>query len=129
MAQGKAWEKDAVLKVLEPLFRLGMTRRKACMTAGVHESTLSRWETDDIELSIKIDTWIKEPSRLAMMNWVDKVKEGDYQASKDWLERKEKDEFSTKTENDITSKGEKLTDINIRFIDGMESNEGTRENS
>lgn len=102
MAQGIAWDKEKVVQALEPYFKLGCTRRKACKYAGFDHSVLVRWEQKHPELTPKIDAWISEPNEAARRAWIGKIKEGDYTAAKDWLDRIEKDDFSTKTINETT---------------------------
>ena len=96
MAQGKAWDKDKVLESLEDYFKLGYSRYKACMLANVDLSLLSKWEAKSPELSLKINAWIEWPNTLARRNWIAKLNDQEYIASKEWLERRDRDDFSTK---------------------------------
>lgn len=98
MSQGRAWNKDEVLKVLEPFFKLGCNVAKACEYAGISRTTVQTWIEQDEELRLKVEAWQKELSARARENWAKKLEEGDYNASRDWLERKDKDEFSQRTE-------------------------------
>jgi hypothetical protein len=51
----------------------------------------------------------------AKRNWVNEIKGGNYQASKEWLERRAKDEFSLKQELDTKFSGEvKIDSITIK---------------
>jgi len=102
VAQGKAWNKAKVLASLEEYFKLGYSRYKACMLIGLDQSTLTRWEQADPTLSLKIDSWIEWPNTLARRNWVSKLADSDYTASKEWLERRDKGEFSPKQEVENT---------------------------
>lgn len=118
MAQGKAWDKKKVIEVLEPIFKLGYSVTKACNTAGFPQSTIQTWIDKDEELRLKITSWQNEPNLLARKNWIqaiedgiDKKKNDTYTPAKEWLERKEKDEFSTRT--DITSDGDKIQGIDV----------------
>lgn len=107
MAQGKAWEKDRIIaEVLKPVFRLGYSVTKACQVVGLPHSTVDEWIQKDDILRLKIITWQNEPNLLARKQWLKSIKEGldkskndIYTPSKDWLERREKDEFSTRQEN------------------------------
>lgn len=112
MAQGKAWDKQQILyEVLKPLFQLGMSVCKACKTAGIPVTTVDTWIQNDDELRIKIGSWQKEPDLLARKQWIKSIKEGRpskfgvdyYTPAKEWMERKEKDEFSTR--NETTGEG------------------------
>ena len=59
---------------------------------------------EDEEFRSKIEFYRDTPNVLARQTWREKIAKGDYQAAKDWLERKEKSEFSLKTEVGITDK-------------------------
>lgn len=99
MAQGKAWDKEKIIEVLKPYFQLGCSVRKACMYAGIAESTFQTWVGDDPELRVQIEAWRNEINAKARANIRARVASGDYGASKDWLERIEKDEFSLRNEH------------------------------
>lgn len=108
MAQGIAWNKEKVIEALKPYFQLGCSVRKACKYAGIAESTFNTWIGEDLELRVQIEAWQNENSAMARKNWREKVRSGDYQASKEWLERypEERKDFSPRSEIDITSKDE-----------------------
>lgn len=118
MPQGKAWDKEKVIEALEPYFKLDYSVNKACDIVGIPQSTVQTWIDKDEELRLKIDAWRAEPSVLARKNWVEAIREGKptkfgpdrYTPAKEWLERREKSEFSTRTETDVTTKGDKITD-------------------
>jgi hypothetical protein len=42
--------------------------------------------------------WQNEPNAMARANWIAKMAEGDYVSSKEWISKKEKDEFSDRVE-------------------------------
>jgi len=98
MSQGKAWNKDEVIRTLEPFFKLGCNVKKACSYAGIPYTTVMTWIDAEEELRIKVEAWQNEPNNLARKNWIDKMKTGDYNASQEWLTKKEKDEFSERKE-------------------------------
>lgn len=99
MAQGKKWKKDEVFKILEPIFKLGCNVTKACAYAGIPRTTVQTWIEEDAELRLQVDAWQNEPNQLARKNWAKKLREGDFDASKEWIKRKEKDEFSDRQEH------------------------------
>lgn len=108
MSQGKARDKDKIInEVLQPMFKLGCSIRKACEYAGIPSTTVQTWIDNDEDLRAKITAWQNEPNLLARKQWLKNIKEGkptkfgndDYTPSKEWLERTEKDEFSTRQEN------------------------------
>ena len=108
MAQGIARDKNKIInEVLQPIFKLGCSIRSACEYAGIPSTTVQTWIDNDDDLRAKITAWQNEPNLLARKQWIKNIKEGkptkfgndDYTPSKEWLERTEKDEFSTRQEN------------------------------
>jgi len=108
MAQGIPRDKEKVFEALEPFFKLGCSIRKACEYAGVPHSTVATWLDADDDLRTKVTAWQNEPNRLARANWIAKMSEGDYLSSKDWLSKREKDEFSDRIEQ-TGKNGEAIT--------------------
>lgn len=98
MAQGIAWDKEKILKALEPYLKLGMSRRKACIAIGLDSSLLAHWEEKEPELSVKINAWVNEPNISARKLLVEKIQGGSKAIAQWWLERKERKEFSTRQE-------------------------------
>jgi hypothetical protein len=117
MAQGIPRDKEKVIEALKPYFKLDYTVNKACDIIGIAQSTVQTWIDADDDLRLQIQAWRAEPSIKAREQWVEAIKNGRptkfgpdvYTPSKEWLERREKDDFSTKTETDITTQGEKIT--------------------
>ena len=110
MAQGIARDKDTVIEVLQPYFKKGCSVTKACNYAGIAQSTVQTWIDKDDDLRLKIKNWQNEPNDLARSAWLAKLAEGDYTAAKDWLSKKEKDEFSDRHEH-TGADGEALIQI------------------
>jgi hypothetical protein len=98
MAQGKEWNRDEVIEVLKPYFKLGCNVTKACNYAGVPRTTVQTWIENDEELRLKVTAWQSEISSVARSNIKKAVEEGNPQTSMEWLKRKEKDEFSERGE-------------------------------
>ncbi len=98
MAQGKEWNKDEVIEILRPYFQLGCNVTKACAYAGVSRTTVQTWIEDDEILRLKVQGWQNEMSTQARRNWKNKLDAGDFTAANEWLSKKEKDEFSNRTE-------------------------------
>lgn len=113
----RPYNKKEILESLEPFFRLGYSRYKACKLIGFDEGLLNKWEKADSTISVKINSWIADANIKARKVWVSEIENGNYQASKEWLERKEKDEFSLKQE--ITQESLNLNPI-------IEDNESKR---
>ena len=98
MAQGTPRDKEEVIKALKPYFKMGCSVNKACNYGGINQSTVATWISADDDLRLKITAWQSEPNTMARSNWIAKISEGDYPSSKDWLSKKEKDEFADRTE-------------------------------
>jgi len=96
--QGKAWDKEEVFGILEEFYRLGCSTRKACDYAGIPHSTVATWLLADDVLQAKVTSWQNHMSTLARRNWMKQLDKGDYNASEKWLSKKEKAEFSERTE-------------------------------
>jgi len=99
MAQGSARNKEKTIELLSTHFKMGCSVKKACEYGGIPQSTVQTWIDADEELRLKIKLWQNEPNTLARANWIAKMAEGDYNSSKEWLSKKEKDEFSDRTEH------------------------------
>jgi hypothetical protein len=94
------WDREMAMQVLEKVFKLGCSVPKAALYTGIPERTIYDWlESDDV-LRSQVRLWQNYSNWKARENWLDKLEKKHYTASKEWLERKEKDEFSKK---EITS--------------------------
>jgi len=101
MAQGKAFtdlQKAEIIKSLEPFFKLGCNLKKACAYGGICYNTVYNWVKEDEALLIKIKALQNEVNADARKVLVKAIKEGDKQIALNWLSKKEKDEFSDRTE-------------------------------
>ena len=98
MSQGKEWNKDEVFKVLEPYFKLGCNITKACSYAGIPRTTIQTWVENDEELRLKVTGWQNELNEKARRVWALEMDKGNVDAAIKWLTKKEKDEFSDRTE-------------------------------
>jgi hypothetical protein len=125
MAQGKAFteeQRNTIIQSLQAYLELGFSRNKACELTGLAPATLSNWVKADEALGIKLQSWENAISTTAMANIRDAIqKESESEdarkeTSKWWLERKMRQDFSVKTETDVTSKGEKLAGATINIL-------------
>jgi hypothetical protein len=108
MAQGSPRDKEKTIELLAPYFKMGCSVTKACNYGGIPQSTVQTWIDADETLRLKITLWQNEPNVLARSNWIAKMAEGDYNSSKDWISKKEKDEFSDRVEQ-TGANGEPIT--------------------
>jgi hypothetical protein len=99
MAQGNPRDKEACMEILKPYFQLGCAVKRACAYAGIPPSTVETWIQNDDDLRAKVTGWQNEIAAKARANWRAKIAQQDYGASKDWLERMEKGEFSLRNEH------------------------------
>lgn len=99
MAQGKARDKEKTIEALAGYFKMGCSVKKACEYGGIPQSTVQTWIDNDEALRVKITAWQNEPNAMARANWIAKMTEGDYTASKEWISKKEKDEFADRQEH------------------------------
>lgn len=99
MAQGKVWNRDEVLSILEPYFRLGYSVAKACEYAGIARTTVQTWIEDDEELRLKVTGLQNEINAKARKVIQKSIDEGDKDMARWWAERREKDSFSIRQEN------------------------------
>lgn len=90
------------LRKLEEAFKLGCTNREACFYANVKESTFYDYLKEYPEYSEKIDIWKSYEKIKARMVVHNALEKNDREMAKWYLERKAKDEFSTKQEFDST---------------------------
>lgn len=90
------------LQKLKEAFLMGCTNREACLYADVAESTFYDFLKEYPEYSEKIDIWKNYEKIKARMVVHNALNKGDRDMAKWYLERKAKDEFSTKQEVDAT---------------------------
>lgn len=109
--KGKAYDKEKILQAMKPLFELGYTREKVCTLMQFNRTTLDTWELNDPSMRMMIDSWIETPTQIARQNVVTRMIEGDDNVSKWWLERRDKESFSTRTEMDSTVRVEELDKV------------------
>lgn len=114
MAQGREWtteEKETIIQSLKPYLEMGFSRNKACSFIGLTPSTLSNWVSADESLGIKLTSWENAVNTMVMQNIVQAIKkeselEDDIRKENSWkwAERRMKEDFSLKTEQDISVK-------------------------
>jgi len=107
MAQGKPFtreERQEIVKSLQPYLEAGLSRNKACEAIGLKPQTLSVWVQEDESLLIKLRGWENTLNVLAMSNVASGLQaeseseDPRKETSKWWLERRMRNEFSTRVE-------------------------------
>lgn len=91
---------EAVIGKLEEAFAFGSTDLEACFYAGISKDALYDYQVKHPEFTERKEALKDNPAMLARKNVYDALSEGDKDISKWYLERKKKDEFSTKTESE-----------------------------
>lgn len=91
-----------VLNKLEYGFMKGLTDVQCCNYADISPATLYNYCNEHPDFLERKEQLKNSPSVKAKLNIVEAIEEGNPELSKWWLERKEKNEFSTKQEIDAS---------------------------
>lgn len=118
---------EATLLKLEHGFACGMTDVEASLYADIAPSTLYLYCSENEEFSERKEELKKKPSMTAKLNMVTSIQCGDLDNSKWWLERKNKDEFSTKQSNEITGADGGSIQTENRIVIDFGDGDGTQE--
>ncbi len=133
MAQGKPFtteQREEIVKSLQPYLEAGLSRNKACEAIGLKAQTLSVWVQEDESLLMKLKGWENSLNVLALANIASalqtesETEEARKETSKWYLERRMKNEFSTRTEN-TGADGKDLLPTLVKFIDEPTDNTDT----
>lgn len=93
---------ESTLKKIEFAFLKGMTDEEACLFAEITPATLYNYCNANPEFFERKELLKKMPKVKAKINIVEGIENGDTELSKWYLERKAKDEFSTKQDIDVS---------------------------
>jgi len=102
---------ETMIGKLEMLFAKGLTDREACLIADISPSTLYDYCNENPEFAERKEALKQHPTAKARLNLTEAIEKGDADLSKWWLERKAKDEFSTKQTIDGDIKVTRLEDL------------------
>lgn len=97
---------EAVLQKLEDEFKKGHSDEEACLIAGIAMASLYNYQNAHPDFLEKKRILKTHPSSLAREIIYEKLTKGDSDMAKWYAERKMKDEFSTKQENEVKLAGE-----------------------
>ena len=106
---------DDVIGKLEMLFAKGLSDREACLIANIHPSTLYDYCSANPEFAERKELLKEQIKTQAKLNIAEAITNKDADLSKWYLERKAKDEFSTKQE--ISADVNSEVTINIELIE------------
>lgn len=106
---------EDVLQKLEYAFMRGLTDVEACLYADIGTTTLYNYCEENPAFRERKEELKQHPTAQARLNVAEEIEKGNAEMSKWWLERKAKNEFSTKQEisADVTSD----VTINIELVD------------
>ncbi len=104
-----------VIGKLEELFAKGLSDREACLIADIHPSTLYDYCNINPEFAERKELLKEQIKTRAKLNVAEAINNNDIDMSKWYLERKAKDEFSTKQEIQADIDGD--VTINIELTD------------
>lgn len=99
--QGKQYTKaqrEEIIQSLRQYLVLGYDLKRACLLATQPYTTIITWVNKDAVLSAKVHAWQNMVNAKARQNIAKSINEGDVTDSKWWAERREKKDFSTRTE-------------------------------
>lgn len=99
---------DNVLSKLVEAFSYGMTDAEACLYCGISEAAFYRYVKSHDDFRKQKELLKKSPTIKARLNIVDAIKCGDVDVSKWYVERKAREEFSTRSEVSATINGDAL---------------------
>ncbi len=106
---------DAIVGKLEYGFLKGLNVTECCHYADISRTAFYDYLEKNPEFADRIEELRSNPSTRAKLNVVEAIENGDTDLSKWWLERKNKDEFSTKQEVSADVKGD--IEISVELVD------------
>jgi len=109
-----------VVTLLKQAAAIGCTNLEACTYAGISEKTYYEWMKEDEELSNELKRLKNNPIMKARKAVVDSL--NDVNHAKWYLERKLKNEFSLKIENDHRSPDGSMSPTRI-LLEAADDNE------
>lgn len=89
---------EEVLRKLETAFAMGCSDREACLYADIGSSTLYDYQNANPDFLERKNALKEKPVLMARAVILDKLQDKDAETAKWYLERKKKDEFSTRQE-------------------------------
>lgn len=111
----KAVINEHKLSLLRDAFLLGCTDTEACLKADISPATLYRYQEKNPDYESKKAQWKEQPFLIARQT-INKGLETDPKLALAYMERKKKEEFSLKSEMDLTSGGEPVKITGFNYI-------------
>lgn len=110
---------DSTIKKLEEAFAMDCPVTEACLFANISTPTYYSWIKAEPELEKRFNTLREKPFLLARTTVIKGIKEN-YSNAMDYLKRKKRKEFGDNV--DLTSEGNELQPVLVKFIDGEKQN-------
>ena len=106
---------DEVVSKMEYGFMKGLNVTECCHYADISRTAFYDYLEKNPEFADRIEELRSNPSTRAKLNVVEAIENGDTDLSKWWLERKNKEEFSTKQE--VAADVNEKVNITVRLVD------------
>lgn len=107
---------DEYFAKMERYLILGYSLNMAAKLGGVPARTVYDYYNQNEKFRNRVDALVNAPNVKARAVWIQKINNNDYQAAKDWLERRERAEFATRQEQ-TGADGEPLPAMKVVFVD------------
>ena len=110
-----------IITLLKQAASIGCTNAEACAHAGIREKTYYQWMKEDLELSNEFKRLKNNPIMKARQTIVNALNDPNH--AKWYLERKLKNEFSWKIENDHKSSDRTMSPPKRIILEAASDNE------
>jgi len=107
------------IKRLEEAFAMDCPIIEACLKANIRTQTYYNWIKDNPKLKERFDELRNTPYLIARTT-INKAIKDNPQYAFEYMKRKKRKEFGDN--QDITSDGEKINQVLVKFIDGTKDN-------
>jgi len=97
--------------------RAGASRKDAAGASGINEATFGRWlHFADFARAV-LEAESSCATRMSVRLYQEATKEdGDWRACLEWLKRRRKEEWSERTEKDVTTNGKDIGSCGIEIV-------------
>jgi hypothetical protein len=113
---GKFTKKDKeTVRLIEEAFAMDCSKTEACLNANISRQTLYDWMKEDTGWAKRLDKLKATPFLLARKTIVKGIRENTRDAF-EYMKRKNRKEFGDNV--DLTSDGNELKPVLVKFIDG-----------
>ena len=99
--QGKPYTKEQrekIIQSIKPYLQLDYDLKNACVMANAPYTTVISWVNKDPALCIQVEAWRNSVNAKSRQNLAKSISGGNIDDSKWWLERRDKESFSSRKE-------------------------------